>query len=466
MLRVFNHYIPIPIAVLILVEALILALSIYFGSSLRFGQMALPLLTEKIEFGGIASVYAALMIITMTTFGLYQRNAMDSFVGAMLRLGASFLMGFAIMSFTFYIFPTIFLGRGAFALSCIIAFFALVLVRAAFHKWADWGLLKSRILVLGTGTRADNVEALVNNQSTTSSMEIIGYLPVKGGQDHVTASRILPDGDASLYSVVKKYAINEIVLAVRERRGGVLPMQELLECRLRGIRITELSTFFERERGQVRLDSLNASWLILGEGFNNNSLRDVIKRGFDLVASSILLLATSPIMAITALLIKLDSSGPLVYRQERVGTGGRTFDVAKFRSMRVDAEVAGKPMWATANDDRTTRIGRIIRKLRIDELPQIFNVFTGDMSFVGPRPERPFFVQQLAQEIPYYEARHSIKPGITGWAQVRYPYGASVEDAKEKLQYDLYYVKNHSLFLDIMILIDTVQVVLWGKGAR
>ena len=466
MLRVFNHYIPIPIAVLILIEALILALSIFFGSSIRFGQVSLPLVAEASSFGGIATVFAALMIITMTTFGLYQRDAMDSFVNAMLRLAASFVMGFAIMSFTFYIFPTLFLGRGAFALSCIIAFFALVLVRAAFHKWADWGLLKTRILVLGTGTRADNVEALVNNQATTSSMEIVGYLPVKGGQDHVTPTRILPDENASLYSVVKKYGINEIVLAVRERRGGVLPMQELLECRLRGVRITELSTFFERERGQVRLDSLNASWLILGEGFNTNSLRDVVKRGFDLVASGILLLVTSPVIAITSLLLKLDSKGPLFYLQERVGEGGRTFAVCKFRSMRVDAEVAGKPIWATANDDRTTRAARAIRKLRIDELPQIFNVFKGDMSFVGPRPERPFFVQQLAQEIPYYEARHSIKPGITGWAQVRYPYGASVEDAKEKLQYDLYYVKNHSLFLDIMILIDTVQVVLWGKGAR
>ena len=231
MLRVFNHYIPIPIAVLIVIEALILALSIYFGSSLRFGQVSLPLVAQDSAFGGIAAVYAVLMIATMTTFGLYQRDAMDSFVNAMLRLAGSFVMGFAIMSFTFYVFPTLFLGRGAFALSCMIAFFALVLVRAAFHKWADWGLLKSRILVLGTGTRADNVEALVNNQATTSNMEIVGYLPVKGGQDHVTPTRILPDENLSLYSLVKKHAINEIVLAVRERRGGVLPMQELLECR-------------------------------------------------------------------------------------------------------------------------------------------------------------------------------------------------------------------------------------------
>ena len=466
MIRVFNHYVPIQIAVLILLEALILALSIYFGSSLRFGQMALSQVSEVTNFGGVAIVFSALMVVTMTTFGLYQRPSMDSFRAILSRVTASFMVGFAIMSLLFYIVPTLFLGRGAFGLSVIIGFFAIVLVRVAFYKWANWGLLQSRILVLGTGTRADNVEALVNAQATSSNMNIIGYLPVKGGQNHVTPSRILPDETSSLYSVVKKYGVNEIVLAVRERRGGVLPMQELLECRLRGVRITELSTFFERERGQVRLDSLNASWLILGEGFNNNSLRDIVKRGFDLVASGILLGVTSPIIAITALMIKLDTAGPLFYRQERVGEGGRVFAVCKFRSMRTDAEQAGKPIWATANDDRTTRVGRIIRKLRIDELPQIFNVFRGDMSFVGPRPERPFFVQQLAQEIPYYEARHSIKPGITGWAQVRYPYGASVEDAREKLQYDLYYVKNHSLFLDIMILIDTVQVVLWGKGAR
>ena len=466
MIRVFNHYVPVPIALLIGFEAVVLALSIYFGASLRFGQVALPLASGQGGFGPIAGVFTAVMLMTMTTFGLYQRDFMDSLRGVLLRLAASFLLGFAVMSLAFYVVPDLFFGRGAFGFSLMIAFFAIVLVRVAFYKWADWGLMKQRILVLGTGTRADNIEALVSGQGINRNMNIVGYLPVKGGQNHVTPKRILGDEDSSLYSVVKKYSVNEIVLAVRERRGGVLPMQELLECKLRGVRITELSTFFERERGQVRLDSLNASWLILGEGFNNNGMRDTVKRGFDLIASGILLAVTSPIIAITATLIKLDSPGPLLYRQERVGEGGLNFDVCKFRSMRVDAEKAGKPVWATNNDDRTTRVGKVIRKLRIDELPQIFNVFRGDMSFVGPRPERPFFVKQLAQEIPYYEARHSIKPGITGWAQVRYPYGASVEDAKEKLQYDLYYVKNHSLFLDIMVLIDTVQVVLWGKGAR
>jgi sugar transferase (PEP-CTERM system associated) len=465
MIRIFNHYVPAPIAVLILLEGLLLAGSIYAGTSVRFGTIVVPF-TGADDFTLAASVFSLLMLMTLTTFGLYQRESIESTKGLLLRVVASFALGFGIMSLFFYLAPNFYLGRGAFGISFAIAFVAILVSRLAFRQWANLEILKPRILVLGTGTRADNVEALVSANGNGQARQIVGYLPVKGGQHHVAASRILPEEQMSLCSIVEKYGINEIVLAVRERRGGALPLQELLECRLRGVRITELSSFFERERGQVRLDSLNASWLILGEGFNNNPLRDTVKRAFDLVASAILLLVATPIMAITALLIRLESSGRVFYRQERVGQAGRVFHVYKFRSMRHDAEEDGQPRWATNNDQRTTRVGRTIRKLRIDELPQIFNVLNGDMSFVGPRPERPFFVQQLAQEIPYYEARHSIKPGITGWAQVRYPYGSSVEDAKEKLQYDLYYVKNHSLFLDIMILVDTIQVVLWGRGAR
>lgn len=245
-----------------------------------------------------------------------------------------------------------------------------------------------------------------------------------------------------------------------------MPVADLLDCKLKGIRVLELSSFFERENGHLQLDSLNASWMILGDGFHQGMLRDTIKRMFDVVASLILLSVTLPFMILAALAIKFESTGPVFYRQERVGQHGRPFTIFKFRSMRADAEQDGKPRWAQANDDRTTRVGRFIRKTRIDELPQIFNVFMGDMSFVGPRPERPYFVAELNQQIPYYGVRHTIKPGITGWAQVRHEYGASVEDAIEKLQYDLYYVKNHSLFLDLMILFQTVQVVLWGKGAR
>jgi sugar transferase (PEP-CTERM system associated) len=235
---------------------------------------------------------------------------------------------------------------------------------------------------------------------------------------------------------------------------------------LHGIKVKELSTFFEREHRQVLLESLNPSWMVLGDGFRQGLVRQTVKRMVDLVVSGVLLLLAAPIMAVTAILIALESGLPVLYRQERVGKNGRVFTLYKFRSMKNDAENDGTPRWASTDDERTTAVGRIIRKLRIDELPQIFNVLKGDMSFVGPRPERPYFVDQLAKQIPYYAMRHSVQPGITGWAQVRYPYGASVDDAIEKLQYDLYYVKNHCLFLDLMILIDTVQVVLWGKGAR
>ena len=284
---------------------------------------------------------------------------------------------------------------------------------------------------------------------------------------YVPSPSVLPMAPGEkLWSVVERHRINQIVVAVRDRRGGGFPVQELLECRLRGVKVVELPTFFEREYRQVLLESITPSWMVLGEGFRQGLARNIVKRLFDLIASGALLVVTLPIMLLAALCIYLESGGPVLYRQDRVGQGGRIFTLFKLRSMRTDAEQDGTPHWAVANDGRTTWVGRILRKFRIDELPQIINVFNGDMSFVGPRPERPFFVDQLEKQIPYYSLRHSVKPGITGWAQVRHPYGASVDDAIEKLQYDLYYVKNHCLFLDLAVLIATVEVVVWGKGAR
>ncbi len=269
-----------------------------------------------------------------------------------------------------------------------------------------------------------------------------------------------------MLSVAKKHAIDEIVVAIRDRRSGGLPVQQLLECKMEGINVIEMPTFFEREYRQVMLDSLNPSWMVLGDGFRQGHFGSFVKRLFDLTVSGVLLLLALPVLLVAALCIFLEDGQPVLYRQERVGRGGRVFTVYKLRSMKISAEPNGTPHWAKVNDDRTTRVGRFIRKWRIDELPQVINVFRGDMSFVGPRPERPFFVDQLTQKIPFYAMRHNAKPGITGWAQVRYQYGASVDDAIEKLQHDLYYVKNNCLFLDIMILIATVEVVLWGRGAR
>ena len=245
-----------------------------------------------------------------------------------------------------------------------------------------------------------------------------------------------------------------------------MPLRELLDCKLQGVRVVDIATYFEITLGQIRLDAVSAGWLIFGEGFNQGLVRTLIKRVFDIVCATLLILLSLPVMLVAAVLILIESGSPIFYFQERVGLNGRLFNVVKFRSMRTDAEKDGKPRWASATDDRVTRVGRVIRKLRIDELPQLVSVLGGDMSLVGPRPERPFFVDKLTQEMPYYAVRQSVKPGLTGWAQVRYHYGASIEDSAEKLQYDLYYVKNHSLFLDIVVLFETVGVVLLGKGAQ
>jgi sugar transferase (PEP-CTERM system associated) len=261
--------------------------------------------------------------------------------------------------------------------------------------------------------------------------------------------------------------VDEIVMAMDDRRQQ-FPLKELLDCRLKGIDVVELASFLERETGKVYLDILIPSWMIFGDGFRRDFIRRYSERAFDIAASLVLLMLTLPVMLLTMLAIKLEEGvrAPLLYGQPRVGCGGKVFRVMKFRSMRTNAESDGRARWAKANDDRVTRVGRFIRKVRIDELPQLFNVLGGQMSFVGPRPERPEFVGQLSESIPYYDIRHAVKPGITGWAQLCYPYGASEQDALEKLQYDLYYVKNHSLVVDVLILLQTVEVILFNKGAR
>jgi sugar transferase (PEP-CTERM system associated) len=465
MIRIFSHYIPIKVLLLLLVETVILISAVYLGGSLRFAGDQAGFSDALAPIWPKSLVFASLIILIMSATGLYQGDFREGLRGILLRLVLAFLLGVGIMSLVFYLAPSLYLGRGVFGLAFLIAFLGLFLTRVIFFKWTNLGIFKPRILVLGTGTRAGEVEKGAQSNLHARNVDIVGYLPLLATQHDVCSSRILP-AQGSILSAAKNYGVNEIVIAVRDRRGGGLPVHELLECKLSGVKITELSTFFERERGQVQLDSLNTSWMVFGEGFRQGVLRDAVKRVFDLIASSVLFLATLPIMLITTLAILLEDGRPVLYRQERVGQSGRIFTIYKFRSMKHDAERDGSPRWAKADDDRTTKVGRIIRKLRIDELPQIINVFKGEMSFVGPRPERPYFVDKLAAQIPYFAARHSIKPGITGWAQVRYAYGASLADAIEKLQYDLYYVKNHTLFLDIMILLETIGVVLRGKGAR
>jgi sugar transferase (PEP-CTERM system associated) len=285
------------------------------------------------------------------------------------------------------------------------------------------------------------------------------------------SNRVIPEAIArdAIYNLADHVVLlnaSEVVLALEERRNA-LPLKDLLRIKTTGVHVNEISTFFERETGRVDLASVNPSWLIFSDGFSSSRmLSSIAKRLFDITASLILLTLTLPLIALTAIAVKLESRGPAFYRQRRVGLYNTGFDIVKLRSMRQDAEVAGQAVWAEKDDPRITRVGRIIRKLRIDELPQAWSVLKGEMSFVGPRPERPQFVDELEQQLPYYAERHMVKPGITGWAQINYPYGASIEDSRQKLEYDLYYAKNYSPFLDLLILLQTIRVVLFPEGAR
>jgi sugar transferase (PEP-CTERM system associated) len=322
------------------------------------------------------------------------------------------------------------------------------------------------VLILGAGERAAMVGKLV--LEADNGAELVGFYPTANEHAHapVVPAQQLLSNQEPLAALTQRLKVRELIVAPDERRGAGIPMDQLLACRTQGVRVLDLAGYFERTAGQLRVDCIEPALLVFGSGFDQGVLRRGVKRLCDLLSAGLLLLASAPVMLVTTLLIKLESPGPVLYRQQRVGLNGRHFDVIKFRSMRTDAEKDGRPRWATSNDDRVTRVGRVIRRLRIDELPQIFNVLLGDMSIIGPRPERPFFVEQLTRELPYYALRHSIKPGVTGWAQVRYPYGATVEDSLQKLQYDLYYIKNHNLMLDLLVLAETVGVVLTGKGAR
>ena len=318
-------------------------------------------------------------------------------------------------------------------------------------------------MVLGAGARAARIEAL--SRSNGAGFAVVGFVAMNDGAVAVAGAANRAD-IPSLPAHLLKLGAVEVVLALEERRNA-LPLNDLLRIKTTGVEVHDFSSFLERETGRVDLDSLNPSWLIFSDGFSaGRRLSSAAKRLFDLVVSLVILVVTAPLIGLAALAVKLESRGPAFYRQRRVGLYGQAFDVVKIRSMRVDAEVGGKAVWAQKDDPRVTRVGALIRKVRIDELPQAWSVLKGEMSFVGPRPERPQFVADLEARLPYYAERHVVKPGITGWAQINYPYGASVEDAREKLEYDLYYAKNYSPFLDILILLQTARVVLWPEGAR
>lgn len=417
---------------------------------------------------GVIIVYSSIMALTMLVLnawlGFYQRihdrTVEDTRARAVLALHLSVPIAYLL----FLMLPMAQASQQLVEISGMAGIFGMLTNRVLASHRRRRALVVHRVLILGVGTEAKQVAASLHKEDTT--VRVVGFYPGSDTEKIGVPESSVLSRDLALADVVNQHKVDEIIVAVGERRGGRMPLRELLDCRVTGVSVNDVATHYERMLGQIRLDALKAGWLIFGEGFRQGRVRTAIKRLFDIGSALVLLILASPVMLLAAILIVLEDGFPILYRQERVGLNGRLFRVIKFRSMRRDAEADGKPRWAKSNDDRVTNIGRIFRKLRIDELPQLFSVLHGDMSMVGPRPERAFFVDQLTEKIPFYAIRHSVKPGVTGWAQVRYHYGASVDDAAQKLQYDLYYVKNHSLLLDLVVMFETVSVVLGGKGAQ
>ena len=459
MIRIFNHYVhrqtlrQVSSDCALLVFMLVAVFMVPFGHAADLLSVAGP---------HVLSLAAGVVVISAAT-GIYQRGPNLTPVQSCARATAMLVIALPLAWLTFGLLPDAMPDRHVVQVAAMAGVAAVVARRVFVTHWGSKERDRVRVLVFGAGPAAQVVGQTLTESDP--SVEIVGYLPGPNEKDiAVPASQILRS-EGPLTATAKQLGVDEIVVALTERRAGSMPMRHLLDCKLWGIKVYDIAAHFEKRLGQIRIDFVNAGWLIFGDGFNQGALRTTVKRLSDIVFSSLLLLLAAPVMLVTALAIKLDSRGPVLYRQERVGLGGQPFSVTKFRSMRTDAEKDG-PRWASARDDRVTRVGHVIRLLRVDELPQLLNVLKGEMSLVGPRPERPVFVEQLTKEIPYFAVRHSVKPGVTGWAQVRYQYGSTVEDSQQKLQYDLYYVKNHSLFLDLVVLFETVGVVLTGKGAR
>jgi sugar transferase (PEP-CTERM system associated) len=465
-IRVLGQFIHTQVFVLATVEALLFALCPYVAYALRFMREPAYHMVATQDMLPTALVFCVAVSLSFFAFGLYTTRQRARLRGLSLRILMAVCAAMAALAVTFYVAPQLLFGRGIMAISGMTAVVASVLSRFVFGRSIDTEILKRRVLLYGHCARLLVFDKL-RRRSDRRGFSIVGILAEDS--ELVTAkfpgNRFLK-GDTDLLTLCRKLDVDEVVIALEDRRG-CQRQDELLNCRLAGIGVVDIVSFLERETGRIHLEALNPSWMIFNEGFRRDAVRQFSARMLDFFASAVLVALALPVMLLTMLAIWIEDGrhgGGVFYRQERVGLEGRVFSLLKFRSMRVDAEASGKPQWAQKNDVRVTRVGSFIRRTRIDELPQLLNVLRGQMSFVGPRPERPHFVDELQARIPYYGYRHSVKPGITGWAQLCYPYGASEQDAIAKLQYDLYYVKNNSLLLDLGILVQTAEVVFMGKG--
>ncbi len=462
MIRLFKHYVPNTVLLLGLLDVILLITAGELGWQLRAHQIAFdagPVIDRIPQLASFTLVIETAMI----GLGVYGAESLQSLRHALVRLLVSIALGVLGLSVLYFLLPPIGFWRSNLLYAAVAALVLLLMMRILLGKTLGSQAFKRRIVVLGAGPRAARLKQLARTPG--SNFAVVGYVAMS------EANRVIPEAIArdAIYNLADHVVLlnaSEVVLALEERRNA-LPLKDLLRIKTTGVHVNEISTFLERETGRVDLDSVNPSWLIFSDGFSSGRMMSgLFKRLFDIAASLILLVVAMPLVLVTAVLIKLESRGPALYRQRRVGLYGQPFHVLKLRSMRQDAEAPGEAVWAEKDDPRITRIGRIIRKIRVDELPQCWSVLKGEMSFVGPRPERPQFVEDLEQVLPYYAERHMVKPGITGWAQINYPYGASIDDARQKLEYDLFYAKNYSPFLDLLILLQTARVILFPSGAR
>ena len=462
MIRVFKHYVPNAVLLLGLLDVLLLLAAAEAGWEVRAWQIGIAVGSVWTRLPQLVS-FAGPLMIAMVAVGAYQADVLVSIRQAAMRLMVAVSLGVLFLALLFFLMPSLTFWRSNLFYAMLFAIAGLVLVRVLFGGLLGGERFKRRIVVLGAGGRAARLERL--ERTPGSTFVIVGYVAM-GEPEALVPQAIARDAIHNLADHVVHLKASEVVLAIEERRNA-LPLKDLLRVRTTGVQVNEFSAFLERETGRIDLQTVNPSSLIFTEGFSSGRmLTAIVKRAFDVIVSLLLLIVALPVILLTALAIRLESNGPAFYRQRRVGLFNQTFEIPKLRSMRQDAEAGGNAIWAAERDPRITRVGRFIRKVRIDELPQCWSVLKGEMSFVGPRPERPQFVADLERELPYYAERHMVKPGITGWAQINYPYGASIDDARNKLEYDLYYAKNYSPFLDLLILLQTLRVVLWPAGAR
>ncbi|HJR69418.1 MAG TPA: TIGR03013 family XrtA/PEP-CTERM system glycosyltransferase [Gammaproteobacteria bacterium] len=461
-MRVLNHHVPLPTLVAIVYEFVAAAASVYAAGFLRFGTDwpaegdLHPSLPKALLFG-------AATVVGLAAMGLYQnhyrRLSREAIVA---RIFIALSVAALAEAVIFFLLPVFAQGRGIWILSAATTFVLVVLGRYVLSRFLSEDAFRRRIVIYGAGNMAASLLAL-RRRSDQRGFRIVAFVPTAGDRFVIDDGRVL-NSDVDLVDLVEREDVHEIVVAMDDKRQG-FPMADLLRCKFAGVDVIEIIGFLERESGKVDVERLNPSWLVFSEGFTRTSARQVASRALDLVGGLLLLAVAWPFMILVAVAILIEDGSPVLYRQTRVGLLGRPFELLKFRSMTKEAEAAGA-QWAQKGDTRVTKVGKIIRKVRFDELPQVFNIVRGQMSLVGPRPERPEFVDSLARKIPYYQERHCVKPGLTGWAQLQYPYGASEKDALEKLRYDLYYVKNQSFLLDLIILLQTAEVVIWQKGSR